>query len=53
MAEHCYAVSFMLSVTLKPFMLIVDMLFVVLLNVLMLTVVVPLLQRPDTQHNDI
>ncbi len=34
MAGHCYAVSFMLSVTLKPFMLIAVMLSVVMLSVM-------------------
>jgi hypothetical protein len=37
MAERCYALSFMLSVTFKPFMLIV-----VMLNVVMPSVVAPL-----------
>jgi hypothetical protein len=46
-AEHCYALSFMLSVTFKPFMLIVVvlsvtfkpfLLIVVMLNVVMLSV---------------
>jgi hypothetical protein len=44
MAVHSYAVSFMLSVTYKPFMLSVVMLNVIMLSVVMLHVVAHILR---------
>jgi hypothetical protein len=39
MAEHCYALLHMLSVSFKPSMLIVDTLSVVMLNVVVQSVI--------------